>query len=39
MKTKSETLILDLLEATRQNLNFVELLKQKNDNELNWKEN
>ena len=30
MKTKSETLILDLLEATRQNLNFVELLKQKN---------
>ncbi|OCB73079.1 DinB family protein [Flavobacterium crassostreae] len=39
MKTLSETLILDLIETTRQNLNFVELLKQKKDAELNWKEN
>lgn len=39
MKTQSENLILDLIETTRQNLNFVELLKQKKDAELNWKEN
>jgi hypothetical protein len=39
MKTQSETLILDLIEKTRQNLNFVELLKQKTETELNWKEN
>jgi hypothetical protein len=39
MKTQSETLILDLIEKTKQNLNFVELLKQKSETELNWKEN
>ena len=39
MKTQSEALILNLIETTKQNLSFVELLKQKNDTELNWKEN
>ena len=39
MKIQSEILILDLIQTTRQNLNFVELLKQKNDTELNWKTN
>ena len=39
MKTKSETLILELIEATRQNLNFAELLKAKSKSQLNWKEN
>jgi hypothetical protein len=39
MKTQSEILILDLIESTRQNLNFVALLKLKNETELNWKEN
>lgn len=39
MRTQSEILILDLIETTRQNLNFVESLKQKNEIELNWKEN
>ena len=39
MKTQSETLTLDLIETTRQNLNFTELLKKKTDIELNWKQN
>lgn len=39
MKTQSEMLILDLIETTRLNLNFAELLKQKSEIELNWKEN
>ena len=39
MKIQSEILILDLIETIRQNLNYVELLKQKNETELNWKEN
>lgn len=39
MKTQSQTLTLDLIETTRQNLNFAELLKQKTDIELNWKQN
>ncbi|MBC7439464.1 MAG: DinB family protein [Flavobacterium sp.] len=39
MKIQSEIFILDLIETTRQNLNYVELLKQKNETELNWKEN
>ncbi len=39
MRTLSETLILDLIETTNQNLNFAELLKQKTDEELKWKEN
>ena len=39
MKTQSETLTLDLMETTRENLNFAELLKQKTDIELNWKQN
>lgn len=39
MQTQSEILILDLIETTRQNLNYVELLKQKSETELNWKEN
>ena len=39
MKTQSQTLTLDLIETTRQNLNFAELLKQKTDVELNWKQN
>jgi hypothetical protein len=39
MKIQSEILILDLIETTRQNLNFAELLKQKNEAELNWKAN
>lgn len=39
MKTQSETLTLDLIETTRQNLNFAELLKKKTDTELNWKQN
>lgn len=39
MKTQSEILILDLIETTRQNLNFVESLKQKNETELTWREN
>ena len=39
MKTSSEILILELIETTRQNLNFAELLKLKKDPELNWKEN
>ena len=39
MKTQSEILILDLIETTRQNLNFAELLKEKNETELNWKAN
>lgn len=38
MKTKSETLISELIETTRQNLNFVETLKTKSTNQLNWKE-
>jgi DinB superfamily len=37
MKTQSETLILDLIETTRLNLNFVEVLKQRKDAELNWR--
>jgi hypothetical protein len=39
MKTKSENLILELIEGTRQNLNFAELLKEMNIDQLNWKEN
>lgn len=39
MKTNSEILILELIETTRQSLNFAELLKLKKDAELNWKEN
>ncbi|WP_268846241.1 DinB family protein [Flavobacterium aestivum] len=39
MKTKSENLILELIEVTRQNLNFAELLKAMNNEQLNWKEN
>jgi hypothetical protein len=39
MKIQSDLLILDLIETTRQNLNFAALLKQKKDAELNWKEN
>ncbi|AIJ36504.1 conserved hypothetical protein [Flavobacterium psychrophilum] len=39
MKTQSETLIFNLIETTKQNINFVELLKQKNDAQLNWKQN
>ncbi|MDR6844192.1 DinB family protein [Flavobacterium granuli] len=39
MKTKSENLILELIETTRQNLNFAETLKAKSNNQLNWKEN
>lgn len=39
MKTKSETLISELIEITRQNLNFAESLKAKSNNQLNWKEN
>ena len=39
MKTKSETLILELIETTRQNLNFAETLKTKSSSQLNWKEN
>lgn len=39
MKTKSETLISELIETTRQNLNFAETLKAKSNSELNWKEN
>lgn len=39
MITQSETLTLDLIETTKQNLNFAELLKLKSDKELNWKEN
>ena len=39
MKTQSEKLISKLIEVTRQNLNFAELLKQKSDSELNWREN
>ena len=39
MKTQSEKLISELIEVTRQNLNFAELLKQKSDSELNWREN
>jgi hypothetical protein len=38
MKTKSENLILELIEVTRQNLNFAELLKAMNNDQLNWKE-
>ncbi|WP_348824769.1 DinB family protein [Flavobacterium aestuarii] len=38
MKTKSETLILELIENTRQNLNFAENLKTKSISQLNWKE-
>lgn len=39
MKIQSENLILDLIETTRQNLKFAELLKEKNETELNWKAN
>lgn len=39
MKTKSETLISELIETTRQNLNFAETLKAKSNSQLNWKEN
>ena len=39
MKTKSETLISELIETTRQNLNFAETLKIKSSSQLNWKEN
>jgi hypothetical protein len=39
MKTNSETLILELIETTRQNINFAETLKTKSDIQLNWKEN
>jgi len=39
MKTKSETLISELIETTRQNLNFAETLKTKSNGQLNWKEN
>lgn len=39
MKIKSETLILELIENTRQNLNFVETLKEKSNSQLNWKQN
>ncbi|MBP9794205.1 MAG: DinB family protein [Flavobacterium sp.] len=39
MKTHSENVIENLIITTRQNLNFTEFLKQKNDTELNWKEN
>lgn len=39
MKTQSLTLIDALIETTRQNRHFVALLQQKNDAELNWKEN
>jgi len=39
MNTKSETLISELIENTRQNLNFAETLKTKSINQLNWKEN
>ena len=39
MKTQSELVVLNLIETTRQNLNFAELLKQKKETELNWKEN
>ena len=35
MKIQSEKLISELIDVTRQNLNFAELLKQKSDNELN----
>lgn len=38
MKIPSEKLILELIETTRQNLNFAELLKASTDEELNWKE-
>ncbi len=34
---QSENLILELIEVTRKNLNFATLLKQKSDNDLNWK--
>lgn len=39
MKTESESLILSLIEQTRQNLNFVASLKSKSDKALNWREN
>jgi hypothetical protein len=39
MKTKSETLILELIETTKQNLNFAKTLKAKSNSQLNWKEN
>lgn len=39
MKITAETLILELIETTRQNLNFAETLKSKVDNQLNWKIN
>lgn len=39
MKTQSEKLISELINITRQNLNFAELLKQKSDYELKWREN
>lgn len=39
MKALSEILILDLIETTRQNLNFAKLLQQKSETELNWKDN
>ena len=36
---QSEKLISELIEITRQHLTFAELLKQKSDSELNWREN
>ncbi|HEY6144619.1 MAG TPA: DinB family protein [Flavobacterium sp.] len=39
MQTKSETLISELIETTRQNINFAETLKTKSSSHLNWKEN
>ena len=36
---QSEKLISELIVITRQNLNFAELLKQKSDSALNWREN
>jgi DinB superfamily len=39
MKIKSDTLISELISITSQNIFFCEKLKQKTDDELNWKEN
>jgi hypothetical protein len=39
MRIKSEDLILELVETTKQNVNLAETLKTKSSFELNWKEN
>lgn len=39
MKTESASLILELVETTKQHINFAKTLKTKSDFQLNWKEN